>query len=103
MIINLPLMDLPLCPNTQSPLHQLLIQVQNAAYNAVPKNEDLEFDNPQVEAMYQAISYNQFSGRMYLYKEGNYVSKFQRIIESYYYRCGICGFVVSAVGLERPK
>jgi hypothetical protein len=101
MILDIPSHELPLCPNQLHPVHpshQLHVQIQDDAYKSLPTNEELEFNHPDSTVMYNAISNKRFDSRMRLYREGVNTlnsSRFLRV-ESWYFRCSICGLILPA-------
>lgn len=101
MIIDVPMQELPLCPNSYNPmhpLHQFHVQLQDAAYKSNATDENLEFETDELTKMYGSLSDDRFSGRMYLYRDGVTVYKHGvNRIESWYFRCYICGLILPAV------
>lgn len=96
MILDVVPSDLPLCPNIESPLHQLHVRLQDAAYNSNPITEDLDFHTEELNTMYDAIAYKQFNGRMHLYKDSVTVTTQQITVTAYYFRCNICFLILPA-------
>jgi len=102
MIVNINESERPLCPNTNSNLHRLHTEIVNAIYDEAEKDEDNEFKDPKVAALYHKIAYDRFSGRMYLYKEvvqpyNHYMLSRQQSVQAFYFRCYVCGFTIPAV------
>jgi hypothetical protein len=105
VIIDIPHNDRPLCPQQDFPTHpshQLHVAIQNAAYGVIDRNEDNETIDANQEKVYEAISYNRFDGRMYLYRISNsiYTGKKYTHVEAFYYKCSICGFTLPATQVE---
>ena len=91
----------PLCPNTLGgPIdsrHEAHVRTLNAFYEAAEKDADGEMA-PPVDASYHAAAYGAVSDRMYLYVEdASFTYRGQRVtVEAWYFRCLICGLVLSA-------
>jgi hypothetical protein len=99
MIIELPDHDRPICPNIDSSLHRLHVKLIDAISEIAEKDEDGDFINSETVRIYSALAYGRFDSRLYLFRE--IVSPISLItqrlsIQSYYFRCYICGFTVAA-------
>ena len=92
----------PLCPNQldpMHPMHRFHVNLQDAAYKASSVDtETLEFTEPGAEKVYSAISYEQYDGYMRAYRDVSTVLLRGRPegIETYYFRCSICGLILPA-------
>jgi hypothetical protein len=100
--------DRPLCPNSggrpANPEHQLRVRLLDAAYRAADVNpDDLEFTDAAADRMYQALAYgDDVDDRMHLYESS--VIPFDRpltVVTAWFFRCGVCGFVLPATAVER--
>lgn len=99
MVINTDRNNLPLCPNIGEPihpLHKLHNQIQDEAYNSQTKTEELEFQTPELNKMYNAISHKRYNGRMSLYMDSVTLDKRRTSITAWYFRCNICGLILPA-------
>jgi hypothetical protein len=95
----------PLCPNMSTDpgnkAHELYVRVQDAIYDTAEKDSDGEIVNQSVADIINAVSYLKMSDRMDLYFIRTPLPmKFsmlkQEVVESYYYKCHICGFILPA-------
>jgi hypothetical protein len=103
-IIKLPDFEKPLCPYVSTDpgnkAHELYVRAQNVVYDTAEKDADGEILDPKVADIMSAVSYIQMNERMDLYFVRNSlpfsgVLK-QAVVESYYYKCHICGFILPA-------
>jgi hypothetical protein len=100
MLIDVPDMELPLCPNVGWPgnsAHELHNRTLDAFYNAVEKDVEGEMPEPVAKA-YNAAAYGQVSDRMNLYREAvvvNYGGS-SLTVQAWWFKCPICGFVLPA-------
>lgn len=103
MILDINPNDLPLCPNNESPQHPshtLHNQLIDVVYNTAEHNADGDMVNAESEKINMAVAYGRFSGRMYAYRDSVYDNTRRQVVEAYYFRCNICGLVISAVGRD---
>lgn len=101
-LIDIPEHNGPLCPNSWGyplhPLHQLHVRLQDAVHNATPKDENQEPITPELEAVNAAVSYGPVTEQMRLYREsiGFAYQRQNVLVESFYFRCGVCGLILPA-------
>jgi len=103
IIRDLPDDQKPLCPNLgwpSNPSHELQVRVLDAFYEATDKDEDGEL-NPEVEKAYAAAAYKGKKGttdRMDLYVTSAAFYRYSKqiIVETYWFKCHVCGFVLPA-------
>jgi len=103
IIRDLPDDQKPLCPNLgwpSNPFHELQVRVVDSFYEATDKDEDGEL-NSEVEKAYAAAAYEGKKGtsdRMSLYVTSVAFHKYgkQIIVETYWFKCHVCGFVLPA-------
>lgn len=105
LVRSLPDTEGPLCPSTlggtTDPRHEATVRTLNAFYEAAAKDADGELV-PPVDAAYSAAAYGTMSDRMRLYVERvGFTYQGQRVVvESWYFKCGTCGFVLPASRVE---
>ncbi|WP_431728606.1 hypothetical protein [Verrucosispora sp. TAA-831] len=92
--------DKPLCPNTgpvANEAHQTYTRTLNAFYDAADKNDDSEMPEA-VEKAYQGAAYGRMTDRMDLFRYGvGFAQGSQYVrVESWWWQCRICGFVLPA-------
>lgn len=94
--------DKPLCPNVTSPImnnaHELHNRTTDAFHKAAEKDSDGEFANKDTEKAYYAAAYDNVSNKMNLYFARVYWHEGtrQKIVETYWFRCAICGLILPA-------
>jgi hypothetical protein len=93
--------DLPLCPvyvsDPGNEMHRLAVRALDAFYDAAPKNDDGEMLSAATETCYRAATVA-LSSRMRLYRAGLPLpGQGAGYVESYYFRCQVCGFTLPAV------
>ena len=94
----------PMCPHSippnVHPSHEAALLVQNAVYEAIARDEDGEPATEELGAVSHASSYSSSTGnRMRLYRATELArssSPWGVVVESLYFRCRICGFVLPA-------
>jgi len=89
----------PLCPQSMPPVHAAhaaMVRVQNAAYDAIPKDGDGEL-REDFDPVYSAIAYGDDS-RMRLYRDAVEAMSTRGTVtvESLYFRCPVCGLILPA-------
>ncbi|MFY3742110.1 MAG: hypothetical protein HMLIMOIP_002574 [Candidatus Nitrosomirales archaeon] len=103
MILDINPNDLPLCPNNeepQHPAHRLHNQLINSVYEATPRDENDEPITEDLDKVNSAL-YGRFL-RMYLYRNVAYDNRHRTKVEAYYFRCNVCGLIISATGITLP-
>lgn len=103
MLVTMRSDQLPLCPNTMSPVHPLHafhVNIQDAASSSAEHDEDNQFTHEAASKMYSAISDQLYDGRMRLYMDSNFVFTLRKTVEVWYYRCTVCGLVLPAVAKD---
>jgi hypothetical protein len=92
--------DKPLCPNIGYPsnaAHQLHVRTLDAFYEATDKDADGELPEAVGKA-YHAAAYGAVSDRMDLYVAQTSFMRGGRstIVEAWWFKCPICGFILPA-------
>lgn len=102
-IVKLADFDKPICPNMSTDpgnkAHELYVRMQNVIYETAEKDADGEIANQSVADVINALSYLKMNDRMDLYFIQNVLPlKYghQSFVESFYYKCHICGFILPA-------
>lgn len=96
----------PLCPNGLGspihPAHELRVRVLDAFYEATEKDDDGEMPAP-VETAYGAAAYGVTTDRMDLFRHSSafFSGNRQVLIESYWFRCRVCGLILPASEVRR--
>jgi hypothetical protein len=94
--------DKPLCPNVTSPRsnkeHEIHVRTTDAFYDAAERDADDEFVNENTGKAYYAAAYDKISNKMNLYfaRVHFYVGNKQKIVETYWFQCHICGLILPA-------
>lgn len=100
IIRDIPDFDKPLCPNIGFPdnaAHRLYIRCQNVVYEASePLDENDDFTLPEVAKINRALTYEKMSDRMDLYFIRSLIPRTNNVIETYYFKCHICGLILPA-------
>jgi hypothetical protein len=94
--------ELPLCPRYGGPgpgsvEHRTAVVVLDTIYDTAARDDDNEFVSPDVAAAYAAAN-QRVSPRMPLYRVLVSLPRpLGAYVESYYFRCLVCGFTLPAV------
>jgi hypothetical protein len=98
----------PLCPNSGGspthPAHELRVRLVDIAYAASELNADGEFADDAVARINEAVAYGAVDDRMHLYvteMTGTYGGPLGTTVVAWFFRCGICGFVLPAQQVQR--
>lgn len=86
----------PPCPNKESSAHLVHTRILDAAVSHLIKDGNKMPVNYSAEQMYGSISEGSFDGCMDLYKISVIARGKRIIVESYYFKCHICQFVLPA-------
>lgn len=103
------LTDRPLCPNSTNmpihPAHTIRNRMLDAFYNAAEKNDDNEMPEPVDKAYYAAAYGPSTDDRMWLFREAvSFMQGREYItVESWWFRCFICGLNLPAQRREAIK
>lgn len=107
IVMEIAWSELPLCPNVigipTNPLHELHTKMLNQIYKNAQKDEDDEFVNPETDKIYSDLAYTgSTTDRMNLYfaRNGWFQGSTQIIVESFWYKCKICGLILPANRLK---
>lgn len=101
IIRNVDSHDLPLCPNKilgpPSPLHAEEVRNANLIYEALPKDEEDGDLTPEADKLQEEMR-SRAHERMQLYHQttGFFRGSRRIVVESYFYKCLICGLILPA-------
>lgn len=90
-----------LCPQaygpTPSPLHRADVEAKDRLYNAIPHNEDGDFE-PQFEEVYTKAIGGRDRSSMDLFREvvQSVGPAAGTVVEAWFFQCPVCGFVLPA-------